>query len=332
LPPDDCVRLLVTRPEPECERTAALLRERGHEVLLMPLLRIEPIVNAELGAGPWAAVIFTSANAVRAVAAHPRFKELAGLPAYTVGRRTQAAAATAGFTSIASADGDVNALVRLIVSKPLVAAVADASLHEGRAAASSPPPTEVGSTRLRSPSSLAETRVDGVSAGEGSRVGVEPGGTSVPQFPDRPPHPSPTGGAGVAATWPQRNLAPTQLPLLYLAGEDRAGNLADAFQPHDLRVETAIVYRATLAANLPPDVRIAIASGAIDAVLHYSARTAVAFVTAATRAGIRDLSIQTRHLCLSPQVAAPLAAAGARTIEIASEANEQALLTLISQT
>jgi hypothetical protein len=49
-------------------------------------------------------------------------------------------------------------------------------------------------------------------------------------------------------------------------------------------------------------------------------------------AGIGDLSIQTRHLCLSAQVAAPLAAAGAKAIEIASEANEQALLALIGRT
>ena len=136
------MRLLVTRPEPECERTAVLLRGRGHEVLLMPLLRIEPIADAELGTGPWAAVLFTSANAVRAVAAHRRFGELADLPVYTVGRRTQAAAAAARFASIASADGDVNALVSLIESKPPVAALAGASIRRGIAASSSPPPCE----------------------------------------------------------------------------------------------------------------------------------------------------------------------------------------------
>jgi len=108
--------------------------------------------------------------------------------------------------------------------------------------------------------------------------------------------------------------------------------LAGALQLRGLRVETALVYRATIVAELTPDVRAAVAAGAIDAVLHYSARTAAAFVAAATIAGIRDLSIQTRHLCLSAQVAAPLAAAGAKAIEVASEANEQALLALIGQT
>lgn len=240
------MRLLVTRPEPECERTAALLRRRGHDVLLMPLLRIEAIADTELGAGPWAAVLFTSANAVPPVATHRRFSELIDLPVYTVGRRTQAAAVATGFTSVISADGNVDDLVRLIASKP-----------------------------------------------------------------------------------PASNL---DLALLYCAGEDRTGDLAGALQLRGWRVETAIVYRAAMVADLTPEVRAAFVSGAIDAVLHYSARTAAAFVAAATAAGIRDLSIQARHLCLSPQVAAPLAAAGAKAIEIAVEPNEEALLALTGVT
>jgi uroporphyrinogen-III synthase len=101
---------------------------------------------------------------------------------------------------------------------------------------------------------------------------------------------------------------------------------------HGLRVETVVVYRATMVTDLPPDVRAALISGAVDAVLHYSARTAAAFVAAIARAGIGDLSTQTRHLCLSAQVAAPLAAAGAKAIEVAGAPNERALLALIGRT
>lgn len=131
---------------------------------------------------------------------------------------------------------------------------------------------------------------------------------------------------------PQPNLAPMGLPLLYCASEERAGDLEGELQLLGLHVETALVYGASMVAELTPDVRAALAAGEIDAVLHYSARSAAAFVAAATMAGIGDLSIQTRHLCLSAQVAAPLAAAGAKAIEIASEANEQALLALIGRT
>src|SRR6516165_3443045 len=63
------VRLLVTRPEPDGERTAAVLRARGHDVVLAALLQVEAIADAQLGSGPWSALIVTSANALRAIEA-----------------------------------------------------------------------------------------------------------------------------------------------------------------------------------------------------------------------------------------------------------------------
>jgi uroporphyrinogen-III synthase len=237
------VRVLVTRPEPDCERTAALLRARGHEVLTLPMLRIEPIVDAVLGPGPWAAVLFTSANAVRALAAHSRFGELVGLPAYAVGARTQTGAAAAGFAPVRSADGDVHDIAEL-----------------------------------------------------------------------------------VAAELPRASL-----PLLHPAGETRAGDLAGALQARGLSVATVVVYRSVVVTDLAPEVRDALASGVIDAVLHYSARTATAFMAAATRAGLRNRVVGMRHFALSEQVAAPLVAAGVAGPEVAAEPNESALLARVER-
>lgn len=110
------VRLLVTRPEPEAERTAALLRERGHTVLLAPLLRIEP-VEVDFGSGPWAAVIITSANAVRALAVHPRVNEVKGLPVFAVGDRSAQAALEIGFANVSSAAGAAGDLVALVAAR-----------------------------------------------------------------------------------------------------------------------------------------------------------------------------------------------------------------------
>jgi len=107
------VRLLVTRPQEEGERTAAALRARGHSVLLAPLLYFETL-TADFGAGPFAAVLTTSANAARAVATHARLGELRGLPLYTVGRRSAEVARGTGFASVHSADGDAHDLVRLV--------------------------------------------------------------------------------------------------------------------------------------------------------------------------------------------------------------------------
>lgn len=108
------MRLLVTRPQEEGERTAAALRARGHAVMLAPLLRIEPVA-ADFGPGPFAAVLTTSANATRAVARHARIKELRRAPLYTVGWRSAEAGKSAGFTTVLSADGDAHDLVGLVV-------------------------------------------------------------------------------------------------------------------------------------------------------------------------------------------------------------------------
>lgn len=112
------MRLLVTRPEPDGERTAAELRARGHDVLLAPMLRVQALQDAELGAelgtGPWAAILLTSANGARAVASHRRLVELVRLPVLAVGEATAAAARAAGFAQVASAGGDGADLVRLV--------------------------------------------------------------------------------------------------------------------------------------------------------------------------------------------------------------------------
>ena len=105
------MRIAVTRPEADGERTAAALRARGHDVLLAPLMRVEPLA-ADLS-GDWSAVAVTSANAVTALAQSPRSSELRTLPLFAVGKRS--AEAALGFATVHCADGDVNDLVRLIV-------------------------------------------------------------------------------------------------------------------------------------------------------------------------------------------------------------------------
>lgn len=111
------MRLLITRPEPDGERTAAILRARGHEVLLAPLLHIEAVSNADLGAGPWAALLLTSGNGARAAAKHWRSDELTRLPVLTVGHASADAARTAGFPDVISADGDGHDLARLAAAR-----------------------------------------------------------------------------------------------------------------------------------------------------------------------------------------------------------------------
>ena len=109
------MRLVVTRPHADSERTAAALRARGHEVLIAPLMRVEPA--AADFSGNWGAVIITSANAPGAVAGNPACAALFKLPCFAVGRRSAEAARQAGFANVTSAGGDVRDLLRLVAER-----------------------------------------------------------------------------------------------------------------------------------------------------------------------------------------------------------------------
>jgi uroporphyrinogen-III synthase len=118
--------------------------------------------------------------------------------------------------------------------------------------------------------------------------------------------------------------------ILHLAGEDRAGDLPGRLAQSGITVETRINYRARASAALRPETASALRESAIDAVLHYSERSAAVFVRLAETAGISGDIRKTRHLCLSSAVAAPLKSFGART-EIAAAPDEEALLALLDR-
>jgi len=234
------VRLLLTRPERDAQRTAAALRARGHAVVIAPLLRIEAVADAQIGAGPWAAILITSANAAHAIAAHERLQELSGVPVFAVGERSAQAMRAAGFAAVTSADASVRDLARLV----------------------------------------AERMTPGTS-------------------------------------------------LLYLTGEERSGDLAGDLHAQNFAVHTAVVYRAVATAVLPPAAADALASG-VDGVMHFSRRSAEAYVSAARGAGMLASALKPAHFCLSGQIAEPLARAGAAVIRIAPRPVEAAMIELIS--
>jgi uroporphyrinogen-III synthase len=106
------MRIVVTRPRVDGERTATALQACGHEVLVAPLMRTEPIA-ANLG-GEWSGVIVTSANAANAIRDNSSCNALKKLPLFAVGRRSAEAARESGFKDVLSADGDVRDLLQLV--------------------------------------------------------------------------------------------------------------------------------------------------------------------------------------------------------------------------
>jgi uroporphyrinogen-III synthase len=108
------MRLLVTRPRVEADRTAAELNRRGHQALIAPVLTIEAVAGAALDPVLFDAVIMTSSNAVRALMAHPAFSATLKRPVVAVGGQTAQVAREAGFSQVVSADGDAADLLTLI--------------------------------------------------------------------------------------------------------------------------------------------------------------------------------------------------------------------------
>lgn len=111
----DPVPVLLTRPRAQSLAFARALSARfgaGVQPVIAPLMEVEALAPP-LPEGPFAGVIFTSANAVAAVAG------LTALPrlAWCVGDRTAEAARAAGFAA-RSAGGDAGALVAAIRADP----------------------------------------------------------------------------------------------------------------------------------------------------------------------------------------------------------------------
>jgi uroporphyrinogen-III synthase len=234
------MRLLVTRPDPDAQRTAADLRSRGHEVHVAAVLRIES-TPARIGEGPWAAVLMTSANAARSASGHPALAELRRLPVFTVGRHTAEAAREAGFVAVASADGNAADLAHVVA----------------------------------------------------------------------------------------RRFRGEQANLLYLSGEETAFDLAAALQREGFHVCSAAIYRSVAADQFPPEVTSLLQERGFAGVLHFSRRSAQAYVSCASRCGALEPALEPLHYCLSPAVAAVLTDAGASQVSIAPRPHEAALLSLI---
>ena len=232
--------VLVTRPEPDNVTTAEALRRRGFDVLLAPLLRLQPLqirYDENLAFG---GAIFSSANALRAISGHALIELLRELPVFAVGERTAQAARASGFTSVVTADGDVPALRKLIIA----------------------------------------------TVGKAAR----------------------------------------RKPLLYLCGADVSGDIVAALEQSAITVHASTVYRMLAVEHLPANVGAAFAAQGVEAVLHYSSRSAQSFVAAVRAEALEIAGLATLQICISEAVARVLREAGATRVVPAEKPQEDAMI------
>jgi uroporphyrinogen-III synthase len=118
--------------------------------------------------------------------------------------------------------------------------------------------------------------------------------------------------------------------LLYLAGADLSRDLAGELGADGLNVVTVTTYRMAALSHLPREVCDAFAANTIQAVLHYSQRSARAFLDASRAEGVEISALAVPHCCLSQNIAAILREAGAQVFSAAST-DEKALFAALER-
>jgi uroporphyrinogen-III synthase len=113
--------------------------------------------------------------------------------------------------------------------------------------------------------------------------------------------------------------------LLYLAGADLARDLAGELGERGFTVVTQTTYRMVPLSGLPREVCDAFAANGVEAVLHYSRRSARAFLDAARTAGVEISALAIPQCCISAAVASVLRDAGATQVMVAASPDENAL-------
>jgi uroporphyrinogen-III synthase len=114
-------------------------------------------------------------------------------------------------------------------------------------------------------------------------------------------------------------------PLLYLAGADLARDLAGELGARGFTVVTQTTYRMSPVSRLPRETCEAFAANRVEAVLHYSGRSARAFLEAARSAGVEISALSLPQCCISAGVAAVVRDAGAAQVVVAASPDENAL-------
>jgi uroporphyrinogen-III synthase len=105
------MKLLIVRPQPGADETAARARAMGLQPVVAPLFETRPLGWTPPDSAGFDAVLLTSANGARL--GGEGLRRFLDLPCYAVGARTAEAARDAGFTDVRTGPSDGAALAAL---------------------------------------------------------------------------------------------------------------------------------------------------------------------------------------------------------------------------
>ena len=236
------MRVLVTRPASDAADLAERLGELGMTAVIDPMLDVDLMPVAAGSFDGAAAVVATSRNALRALAASPALRAAVALPLFAVGSRTAETAREVGFATVTPGPGSARALAEVVVSA----------------------------------------------------------------------------------------LSDRSRPIVYLAGEKLAFDLAPVLRSQGVVVTQIAAYRTVAAKGLRPETSAALARGEIDAVILLSPRTASVYGALVSAAGLGDAASRMVHACLSAAVADALAPLSPQKVIVPAHPVIEDLLALVA--
>ncbi len=116
---------------------------------------------------------------------------------------------------------------------------------------------------------------------------------------------------------------------LYLTGENRKPVLEASLRDAGHQITVVVLYRAATTASLSGEAILALRAGKIDAITHFSRRSAEIFARIIRSGDLQDQCRTVLHACLSDDVAAGLAEIAPSRIATATSPNAAALLELV---
>ena len=114
--------------------------------------------------------------------------------------------------------------------------------------------------------------------------------------------------------------------LLHPAGTAVAGDLAGLLAAAGFVVRRAVIYQAHAATGFSAETRMALLDGEVDLVIFFSPRTAATFVALARAEGLEPACEKLEALCLSDAVAAAADPIMWRSVLVAPQPTQAALL------
>jgi uroporphyrinogen-III synthase len=140
------------------------------------------------------------------------------------------------------------------------------------------------------------------------------------------------GDVAALADLARRMLDPAAGTLLHPAASEVAGDLAGALLAAGFDYRREVLYRAETADELPAPARAALHAGVLDGVVAFSPRTGRTLVRLIRQAGLADAAQRLDCFCLSDAVAAAVRPLPWRSVAVAAQPTQPALVDVAAAT